>query len=47
MIAFLVGLLLLAVIVIGIIYSDNEKFKIENKEMNKIGIIFFPIEFIK
>ena len=37
MIAFLVGLLLVAVIVIGIIFSDNEKFKIENKEMkNKI-----------
>ena len=33
MIAFLVGLLLVGVIVIGIIFSDNEKFKIENKEM--------------
>ena len=33
MIAFLVGLLLVAVIVIGIIYSDYKNFKIENKEM--------------
>lgn len=33
MIAFLAGLLLLAVIVIGIISGDNERLKIENKEM--------------
>lgn len=33
MIAFLLGLLVIAVIVIGIIFSDNEKMKIENKEM--------------
>lgn len=33
MIAFLAGLLLVAVIVIGIISGDNEKFKIENEEM--------------
>lgn len=33
MIAFLVGLLLVAVIVIGIVFNDNEKLKIENKEM--------------
>lgn len=33
MIAFLAGLLLLAVIVIGIIFNDNKKFKIENEEM--------------
>ena len=33
MIAFLVGLLLVAIIVIGIIFSDYKKFKIENKEM--------------
>lgn len=38
MIAFLIGLLVIAVIVIGIIFSDNEKMKIENKEMkNKIS----------
>lgn len=38
MIAFLLGLLVIAVIVIGIIFSDNEKMKIENKEMkNKIS----------
>ena len=37
MIAFLVGLLLVAVIVIGIIFSDYNNFKIENEEMkNKI-----------
>ena len=37
MIAFLVGLLLVAVIVIGIIFSDYKNFKIENEEMkNKI-----------
>lgn len=33
MIAFLAGLLLLAVIEIGIISGDNKKLKIENKEM--------------
>lgn len=33
MIAFLLGLLLLAVIVIGIISDNNKKMKIENKEM--------------
>ena len=33
MIAFLAGLLLLAVIVIGIISGNNEKLKIENEEM--------------
>lgn len=33
MIAFLAGLLLLAVIVIGIIFSDYKKFKIENEKM--------------
>ena len=33
MIAFLAGLLLLAVIVIGIISGDNERLKIENKEI--------------
>jgi hypothetical protein len=33
MIAFLAGLLLVAVIVIGIISGDNEKFKTENEEM--------------
>ena len=33
MIAFLLGMLLLAVIVIGIIFDDNKKLKIENKEM--------------
>lgn len=33
MIAFLLGLLLVAVIVIGIIFDDNKKLKIENKEM--------------
>lgn len=33
MIAFLLGLLLLAVIVIGNISGDNKKFKIENEEM--------------
>lgn len=33
MIAFLVGLLLVAVIVIGIIFDDNKKFKNENEEM--------------
>ena len=38
MIAFLLGLLVIAVIVIGIIFSDNEKMKIENKKMkNKIS----------
>ncbi len=38
MIAFLLGLLILAVIVIGIISGDNKKMKIENKEMkNKIS----------
>lgn len=38
MIAFLLGLLVIAVIVIGIIFSDNEKMKIENEEMkNKIS----------
>ena len=37
MIAFLAGLLLVAVIVIGIIFDDNKKFKNENEEMkNKI-----------
>lgn len=37
MIAFLAGLLLLAVMVIGSISGNNEKLKIENKEMkNKI-----------
>ena len=33
MIAFLVGLLLVAVIVIGIVFSDYKKFKIENEEI--------------
>ena len=33
MIAFLAGLLLIAVIVIGIITGNNEELKIENKEM--------------
>lgn len=33
MIAFLIGLLVIAVIVIWIIFGDNEKMKIENKEM--------------
>lgn len=33
MIAFLTGLLLVAVIVIGIIFNDNKKFKIENEKM--------------
>lgn len=33
MIAFLAGLLLLAVMVIGIIFNDNKKFKIENEKM--------------
>lgn len=33
MIAFLAGLLLVAVIVIGIIFDDNKKFKNENEEM--------------
>ena len=33
MIAFLLGMLLLAVIVIGIIFDDNKKFKNENEEM--------------
>lgn len=33
MIAFLAGLLLVAVIVIGSISGENEKLKIENKEM--------------
>lgn len=46
MIAFLLGLLLLAVIVIGIIFSDNEKFKIENKEMkNKISELKRTLKF--
>lgn len=33
MIAFLAGMLLLAVIVIGIIFNEYKKFKIENREM--------------
>lgn len=40
MIAFLAGLLLLAVIVIGIISGDNERLKIENKEIKgKISVL--------
>lgn len=46
MIAFLLGLLVIAVIVIGIIFSDNEKFKIENKEMkNKISELKRTLKF--
>ncbi len=46
MIAFLLGLLIIAVIVIGIIFSDNEKFKIENKEMkNKISELKRKLKF--
>lgn len=48
MIAFLVGLLLVAVIVIGIIFSDNEKFKSENKEMKaKISELKRTLKFRK
>lgn len=46
MIAFLLGLLVIAVIVIGIIFSDNEKMKIENKEMkNKISELKRTLKF--
>lgn len=46
MIAFLLGLLIIAVIVIGIIFSDNEKMKIENKEMkNKISELKRTLKF--
>lgn len=46
MIAFLLGLLVIAVIVIGIISSDNEKMKIENKEMkNKISELKRTLKF--
>lgn len=46
MIAFLIGLLVIAVIVIGIIFSDNEKMKIENKEMkNKISELKRTLKF--
>ena len=48
MIAFLVGLLLVAVIVIEIIFSDNEKFKSENKEMKaKISELKRTLKFRK
>lgn len=46
MIAFLLGLLVIAVIVIGIVFSDNEKMKIENKEMkNKISELKRTLKF--
>ena len=46
MIAFLAGLLLLAVIVIGIITGNNDELKIENKEMkNKISELKRTLKF--
>lgn len=46
MIAFLLGLLVIAVIVIGVISSDNKEMKIENKEMkNKISKLKRTLKF--